>query len=108
MNNWSRYARGNRFSPFINIPDATLLWAGLHEEEHRYVFIDERGLPRHLDRMEIKERAEGLVEAAHRGEIFGYTHTEDGYPLSPSKMKLLRTSLKSWMDNIELAGEADA
>lgn len=107
MNNWTRYVRGNRFSPFVSIPDATLLWAKLNEEEHRFVFIDEGGFPRHLDRMEVKERAEGLVEAAHRGEIFGYTHTEDGHPLQPSKIKLLRTSLQVWLDNTALAGEAD-
>lgn len=107
MNNWRRYTRGNMFSPFVSIADAALIWSGLREDEHCYVFIDERGIPQHLDRMEVRERAEGLVEAAHRREINGYTHTEDGYPLSPSKIRLLRTSFHVWMDNIELAGDAD-
>jgi hypothetical protein len=94
------YKRGNKFSHLVNIADAAVDWAGLGADEWPRIYIDDDNLPMHLDSVGLLERAQGIVEAARRGRITGYTHNEDGHLLSVESIKLHRESVMKWTDSI--------
>lgn len=87
---------GNRFSDVVSVAAAAVEWQGLNSDQQRVVAIED-GLP-YLDGVpDLTQRAEALLEAAERRAIEGYTHTEDGEPLSAAQMRLYRDSVDAWV-----------
>jgi hypothetical protein len=91
------YKRGTHPEPYISVPDAAVDWQGLEPAEWRYVFLDDIGLPRHLEQLSLHERARALLNAAYDKEIRGRALTEDGSPLPVRAVRLFRDSVVAWI-----------
>ena len=87
---------GNKFSDVVTIAAAAVEWQGLNSTQQDLVVV-ENGLPYLAGVPDLKERAEAILDAAERRTIKGFTHTEDGEPLSAENMKLYRDSLDAWI-----------
>ncbi len=91
------YKPGNKFSAYMSLADAAVVWQGLSPEQKELVIIDDDGLPFLAGVPDLCDRAAAILEAVHERRIAGYTFTEDGYPRHPSKMQLERESVNVWL-----------
>lgn len=91
------YRRGTLRPPRIRLIDAAVDWQGLPPVEWRYIYVDANGLPHHLDQRSLVLRAQALLDAAHRRQIQGLTHSKDGFPLPVQIIWLCRESVTSWI-----------
>lgn len=90
------YVIGNKFSPFISFADAVVVWAGLMPTEFPFVFLNDDGLPTHLDSRNLLERAEGLLIHIDSKCITGITHSKYGHLLPCPHIQLERESFIHW------------
>lgn len=87
---------GNRFSDVVSIAASAVEWQGLNVTQQELVVV-ENGLPYLAGVPDLTQRAEAILDAAERRIIKGFTHTEDGEPLSAENIKLYRDSLDAWI-----------
>lgn len=92
----SPFKPGNPFSDVVSIAAAAVEWQGLTASQQELVVVDD-GLPYLIGVPDLTQRGEAILEAAERRTITGFTHTEDGEPLSAENMKLYRDSLDAWI-----------
>lgn len=95
-----KYKRANRFSDRLTIAQAAVEWQRLTKEQQELVVVED-GIPYLAGTPDLTERAEALADAAERGMITGFTHTEDGTPLPANVATLDRESVRAWTSKIQ-------
>lgn len=102
-----QYKPGNRFSARVTVAQAAVEWQALTQDQQNLTVVDD-GMPFLVGVPDLTDRAEALVEAALDGRISGRSVNEDGYPLPRAAIRLDRTSVQGFVDELDERTQADA
>lgn len=99
--NATPYQPANRFLDRLSISQAAVEWQCLTVEQQGLVVVD-GGMPYLAGQPDLSDRAAALLDAAQRGLISGVVHNEDGYPLRADSMRLDRSSVRQFIERVDL------